>query len=125
MVKVVPDRYGGHASHGRILDRAVRRSRAAWHPGGAGECAAHQKRAGTKNRCAGMPMADEIAYLRTTGRLLPPIVRRASPRGKSHARTQGDCDFAAAALRSGVRYAVTYQTISDYNMDDSIRLTTQ
>jgi Flp pilus assembly protein TadG len=30
-----------------------------------------------------------------------------------------------SAVTSGVRYAVTYQTISGYNMDDSIRLTTQ
>src|SRR5580704_2591683 len=71
MVQVVPDRYGGHASHGCVLDRAVRRSRAAWHPGGAGEWAAHQKRPRTKNRCAGMPMADETAHLRTAARLLP------------------------------------------------------
>ena len=26
MVKVVPDRYGGDAGHGSVLDRAVRRS---------------------------------------------------------------------------------------------------
>ena len=34
MVKVVPDRYSGHASHGRVLDCAVRRTRAARHPSG-------------------------------------------------------------------------------------------
>src|SRR5258708_36709060 len=71
MVKVVPDRYGGDASHGRVLDRSVRRSRAAWHPGGAGECAAHQKRTRAKNRWAGMPMADKTAHLRAAARRLP------------------------------------------------------
>src|SRR5260370_37283735 len=71
MVTVVPDRYGGDASHGRVLDRSVRRSRAAWHPGGAGECAAHQKRTRAKNRCAGMPMADETGHLQAATGLLP------------------------------------------------------
>src|SRR6266542_4413018 len=71
MVEVVPDRYGGDAGNRSVLDRAVRRSRTAWHPGGTGERAAHQKCAGVKDRCAGMPVADEVAHLRTDARFVP------------------------------------------------------
>ena len=55
-----------------LLDCPLRRSRTAWDPRGAGQRTAHQKRARAEDRRAGMPVADEIAHLRTVARFLPP-----------------------------------------------------
>ncbi len=57
---------------GVVLDRAVRRSRTSGHPGGAGQCTAHRKRAWPEDRRSGMPVADEIAHLWADARLLSP-----------------------------------------------------
>ena len=53
------------------MDRAVRHSRTARHPGGTGERTAHEKCPGSKDRCAGMSVADETAHIRTDARFVP------------------------------------------------------
>src|SRR6266704_1761878 len=59
------------AVDGGVLDPAVRHFGRTQLRGVSGECTAHQEPAGTQERCAGKPVAAEIAHLRVAEQFLP------------------------------------------------------
>src|SRR5260370_36130883 len=70
---------GGDAIDGSVLDCGVRRVAKVRIGGVAGQRQRHQELAGTKERCARMPVVDEAAYVWTVEELVP-AARRDSGR---------------------------------------------
>ena len=62
-----------HAIHGRLLDRRLRPSGRGWLRSASGECPGDEESAGTEQRRAGEPMADEAAPLWVSAKLVSAI----------------------------------------------------
>src|SRR5258708_37470675 len=71
MVAAVWHQKRGAAVHGSVLDSGVRRIRAVWLGGLAGECAGHQEFAWQEERRTGKSMAVKAAHLRIIEKIVP------------------------------------------------------
>src|SRR5262250_381719 len=86
LAKAMQHSHGGHAIHGRVLDRGIRHSRGSRFGSVPSECPRHEEPAGTQNRRAGESVVDETAHLWVVAKFIPAIA------GDPH-----DADVLAAA----------------------------